>query len=224
MCDAAIEILGESGAKGLSHVKVDSRAMVPKGTTSTYFRTRSALLHAVAERLAERDHATLQSVMTQAVDAADASPHSGPSALANLLVAMAKEPFRTQIKARYELFMLATREPEVAELFQRNVSIEFAFLRELVHQLQQSAGVIVDDALEEDQATAMMAMISGITLTLVSGDPSFRDPGKIDRFLLATVVGMRITHEEAQAHQNEHEVSAVRAAVMEGDNVGGPLR
>ena len=60
LCDAAIELLAEHGAKGLSHLKVDAHAGVPDGTTSFYFRTRSALLLAVAERMAELDLATLQ--------------------------------------------------------------------------------------------------------------------------------------------------------------------
>ena len=55
LCDAAIELLAADGAKGLSHLKVDRKAAVPDGTTSFYFRTRSALLRAVAERLAELD-------------------------------------------------------------------------------------------------------------------------------------------------------------------------
>src|SRR6201982_4075974 len=62
LCDAAIQLLADDGAKGLSHLKVDGRAGVPDGTTSFYFRTRSALLRAVAERMVELDLAALQSV------------------------------------------------------------------------------------------------------------------------------------------------------------------
>src|SRR5271166_6850013 len=62
LCDTAIQLLAADGAKGLSHLKVDRKAGVPDGTTSFYFRTRSALLRAVAERLAELDLASLQSV------------------------------------------------------------------------------------------------------------------------------------------------------------------
>jgi len=39
-------VLGESGSRGLTHRAVDSAAKVPPGTTSNYFRTRSALLEA----------------------------------------------------------------------------------------------------------------------------------------------------------------------------------
>ena len=55
LCDAAIRLLADDGIKGVSHLKVDRKASVPAGTTSFYFRTRAALLHAVAERVAELD-------------------------------------------------------------------------------------------------------------------------------------------------------------------------
>ena len=48
--DAAIDILCDDGVGGLTHRQVDSRAEVPAGTTSNYFRTRQALLEATAQR------------------------------------------------------------------------------------------------------------------------------------------------------------------------------
>src|ERR1700710_3231882 len=75
LCDAAIELLAADGAKGLSHLKVDRKAAVPDGTTSFYFRTRSALLRAVAERMVELDLAALQEVAaTAGVEDGAASP------------------------------------------------------------------------------------------------------------------------------------------------------
>lgn len=74
LCDAAIQLLADDGAKGVSHLKVDRKAGVPDGTTSFYFRTRSALLRAVAERLAELDLADLQSVADDS-DGRGANPH-----------------------------------------------------------------------------------------------------------------------------------------------------
>ena len=44
--DAAIDILCDDGVGGLTHRQVDSRAGVPAGTTSNYFRTRQSLLDA----------------------------------------------------------------------------------------------------------------------------------------------------------------------------------
>ena len=51
--DAAIDILCDDGVGGLTHRQVDSRAGMPAGTTSNYFRTRQALLEATAARTVE---------------------------------------------------------------------------------------------------------------------------------------------------------------------------
>ncbi len=55
LCDAAIDVLGNFGSRGLTHAKVDQRAGLPAGTTSYNFRTRDALLLGIAERLDEHD-------------------------------------------------------------------------------------------------------------------------------------------------------------------------
>ncbi len=56
LADAAIDLLAESGMRGLTHRAVDGRAGVPSGSTSAYFRTRAALIEGVVRRLAELDH------------------------------------------------------------------------------------------------------------------------------------------------------------------------
>jgi DNA-binding transcriptional regulator YbjK len=53
--DAAIELLGTEGLRALTHGRVDERAGIPRGSTSNYFRTRSALLAGVTERIVERE-------------------------------------------------------------------------------------------------------------------------------------------------------------------------
>src|ERR1700761_7493801 len=78
LCDAAIQLLADDGAKGLSHLKVDRKAAVPDGTTSFYFRTRDALLRAVAERLAALDLESLQAV-------ADSADNPSPSLLSQVV-------------------------------------------------------------------------------------------------------------------------------------------
>jgi DNA-binding transcriptional regulator YbjK len=53
--DAAIELVGTEGLRALTHVRIDERAGLPKGSTSNYFRTRAALLSGVVERIVERE-------------------------------------------------------------------------------------------------------------------------------------------------------------------------
>src|ERR1700753_449794 len=111
LCDTAIQLLADDGAKGLSHLKVDRKTDVPDGTTSFYFRTRSALLRAVAERLAELNWESLQSVADSA-DARGANP--SPSLLSQVVIQAGSEPQLSHTKARYELTAPGSRDPELA--------------------------------------------------------------------------------------------------------------
>ncbi|AQA20766.1 putative transcriptional regulator, TetR family protein [Rhodococcus sp. MTM3W5.2] len=54
MVDAAIEVLAELGARGLTFRAVDSRAGVPPGTASNYFANRDDLLAQAGGRFYER--------------------------------------------------------------------------------------------------------------------------------------------------------------------------
>lgn len=54
LLDAAIRVLAESGARGLTHRAVDAEAEVPTGTASNYFRTRDALIAQLFERISQR--------------------------------------------------------------------------------------------------------------------------------------------------------------------------
>ena len=48
---AAVELLGTSGLRSLTHARVDARAGLPPGSTSNHFRTREALLIGVVEHM-----------------------------------------------------------------------------------------------------------------------------------------------------------------------------
>ncbi|GAB3220618.1 TetR/AcrR family transcriptional regulator [Glycomyces halotolerans] len=54
LTDAAIEVLADQGARGLTFRAVDQRAGVPIGTASNYFPSRDALLTQVGKRVFER--------------------------------------------------------------------------------------------------------------------------------------------------------------------------
>src|SRR5690606_25539769 len=53
LADAAVSLLADRGAHGLTHRSVEALAEVPAGTASNYFRSREALLIAAAERIVE---------------------------------------------------------------------------------------------------------------------------------------------------------------------------
>src|SRR3954470_19027190 len=63
---AAIDLLGEQGARALTHRRVDERAGLPAGSTSNSFRTRAALLAGVVDALAGQDAAGVDATLRPA--------------------------------------------------------------------------------------------------------------------------------------------------------------
>ena len=103
--DAAIAVLADQGARGLTHRAVDRAAGLPPGTTSNYARTREALLRLALARIAE-------------LDRAEGSAGVAGSGLADGVAQMVHrwitEPGQRQrFLARLELAFEATRRPEL---------------------------------------------------------------------------------------------------------------
>ncbi|OBF44650.1 TetR family transcriptional regulator [Mycobacterium sp. 852002-50816_SCH5313054-b] len=186
LCDAAIHLLAHDGAKGLSHLKVDRRAGVPDGTTSFYFRTRSALLRAVAERLAELDLATLQSV---ADDGSTAPQHPSPSRLSQVVIQAGSEPQLSRTKARYELTMQATRDPALAAILQQATDGFTKLHREILVQLMPRGGEL-EPAVVEDLSNITLTFINGLLLRFAHGDRIIESPEQLDGILTAIATGI----------------------------------
>ena len=186
LCDAAIRLLADDGAKGLSHLKVDRKAGVPDGTTSFYFRTRSALLRAVAERLAELDLAELQAV-------ADSSDPRGddpsPSRLSQVVIQAGSEPRLFRTKARYELTMQATRDPALAAILQQATDGFTKLHREILVQLMPH-GAELDPAVVEDLSNVTLTFINGLLLRFAHGDRVVDSPEQLDGILSAIAAGI----------------------------------
>ena len=103
--DAAIAVLADHGARGLTHRAVDQAAGLSPGTTSNYARTREALLTLTLTRIAE-------------LDLAEGAAGVAGSGLADNVARMVHqwivEPGRRQrFLARLELAFEATRRPEL---------------------------------------------------------------------------------------------------------------
>jgi DNA-binding transcriptional regulator YbjK len=197
LCDAAIHLLAGDGAKGLSHLKVDRKAGVPDGTTSFYFRTRSALLRAVAERLAELDLANLQSI----ADSTDGHRnHPSPSQLSQLVIQAGSEPQLSRTKARYELTMQATRDQALASILQQATDGFTKLHREILVQLMPR-GAELEPAVVEDLSSVTLTFINGLLLRFAHGDRIIDSPEQLDAILAAIATGIlkssdkgRLTH------------------------------
>jgi DNA-binding transcriptional regulator YbjK len=190
LCDAAIQLLADDGAKGLSHLKVDRKAGVPDGTSSFYFRTRAALLRAVAERVAELDLADLQTAADSAADRP-----SAPSALAELVIQSGHGPQLSRTKARYELIMHASRDPALAEALARTTEAFGNLHRNIVARLVPP-GTELDTAVIDDLSNVTMTFINGLLVRFAYGDHIVDSAEQVDRLISAIVTGILITDEQ----------------------------
>ncbi|SRX96164.1 putative TetR family transcriptional regulator [Nocardia brasiliensis ATCC] [Mycobacterium shimoidei] len=188
MCDAAIELLGAAGARGLSHPKVDQCAGVPAGTTSFYFRTRKALLQATAARLTELDNSDLARMSELAHDGSGS--YSGTAGLATMVTMAGVEPWLTRTKARFELALQAGRDPELAETLDQAARRFQQLIREAVKQWQP-AGTRPRRAVIDEQAFAALRFIEGVMLDYARGTRTTHSVKRIDRLIQAILIGVR---------------------------------
>ncbi|MEW1762052.1 TetR family transcriptional regulator [Streptomyces cyaneofuscatus] len=109
IADAALSTVASAGLRGLTHRAVDTAAGLPAGSTSYYFRTRSALISACYLRLAEL---TVADVDRWQAEHGGTDPDSAAEALAVLLHHWLTVGRDRQL-ARFELSLEATRRPEL---------------------------------------------------------------------------------------------------------------
>lgn len=111
LLDAALEVIAESGLRGLTHRAVDRRAGLPEGSCSAYLRTRQALLVAAAQHASASLRADAERLTSRLGPHGPGSPESVQLVTAQLIAWLA-EP--TRPLARLELTLEATRNDEVA--------------------------------------------------------------------------------------------------------------
>lgn len=185
LCDAAIQVLAEHGSRGLTHGKVDRRARVPEGTTSYYYRTRTALLRGVGKRVAEIDTANLQSVIDEPLDPLAPFAH-----LARLSLMQVDGPGLRLNRARQELVLEAARDPDLAQTSQEFVGRITAMAQDAIAHLQPGTD---DAALLAAQTTAVTTFIAGVFSRLAAGDRAIDDADQLARLLeaVATAVSLQ---------------------------------
>ena len=106
--DAALSVLAGSGMRGLTHRAVDGAAGIAAGSTSYYFRSRSALVAGCVDRLVQVDR-----------EVSAPGPVADVAAFLDLLVGVGQVMAgreRKRTLARYELSVAAMHDPELREL------------------------------------------------------------------------------------------------------------
>src|SRR5882757_8503999 len=193
LCDAAIELLAADGARGLTHLRVDRRAGFADGTTSFYYQTRSALLRGAMDRVIELDVADF----TAALNAGDVEGRVEGEALLSRLAEQALrtavEPERSRARARFELMMIASREPQLSgaldALMDRFVAISEAAVAQV-----QPAGVPPDQELIKDQAFAVVNFLGGFLFRLAYGLVRLDSAKSLEGYLHGVIAGVAAEH------------------------------
>jgi DNA-binding transcriptional regulator YbjK len=193
LCDAAIELLAEDGARGLTHLRVDRRAGVADGTTSFYFQTRSALLRGATDRVVQLDVADFTAAMNEAKAARGDKAESLLSQLAEQALRTAVEPERSRARARFELLMVAARDPELSAVFQGLMDQFVAISEEAVTQLQP-ADRPADRELIREQASAVVTFLGGFLFQLANGLARLENAKQLEGYLHAVIAGVAAEH------------------------------
>jgi AcrR family transcriptional regulator len=186
-------LLADDGSRGLSHLKVDRAAGVPDGTTSFYYRTKSALLHGIADRIAELDLAALAAVVSATASSAEQSPR-GPQQVSRLATAVfnaSREPALSRTKARIELSLHADRDAALAA----KIQVYFERFQEMIRDVV--AGLTLDDGSDPDllkrQQFAVMMFIGGVMAGLAMGFQTVYSAEQIDHHIAAIIAGEHAT-------------------------------
>jgi DNA-binding transcriptional regulator YbjK len=183
LCDAAIELLAEDGARGLTHLRVDRRAGVADGTTSFYFQTRSALLRGATDRVVQLDVTDFTAAM------GEIDKESLLSRLAEQAMRTAVEPERSRARARFELLMAAARDPELSAVFQTLMDQFIAISEAAVAQVQPE-GVPRDEELIREQAFAVVTFLGGFLFRLANDLGRLENAKKLEGYLHAVIAGV----------------------------------
>jgi DNA-binding transcriptional regulator YbjK len=125
LADAAIALLAETGVHGVTHRAVERRAGLPVGTASNYFRSREALLVAVAERVGELHYADMDTAGAAHQPSSTGTRERTVELIAGSLLAAATA-YRGRYLAIFELRLESLRRPALAEslnaLLERSVA------------------------------------------------------------------------------------------------------
>jgi DNA-binding transcriptional regulator YbjK len=175
--DAALAVLAAKGSRGLTHRAVDEAAGLPSGSTSNYFRTRSALLEA-----AQRRHVELDLPPASLLDQVGDGRLSKEQAKGLIMAALTRvlEPEgRPLVAARYELILEATRR----EGLRRQHALARQRIVDLAELALRASGCRTPDR----HAAQLVAVMDGIALDqLMEPDSSLDRAGigeLIDRLL-----------------------------------------
>ncbi|MFE9784493.1 TetR/AcrR family transcriptional regulator [Nocardia salmonicida] len=108
----AVELIATQGIRALTHRAVDTRLALPPGSTSYYFRTRQALIEAVAEGITARSRADFLAAQQEFANRQSLDPAQVARDIATWLDQLLTHR-RNDLIARHALIIEVLSDPEL---------------------------------------------------------------------------------------------------------------
>ncbi|TDQ54483.1 TetR/AcrR family transcriptional regulator [Actinorugispora endophytica] len=211
LADAAIALLAEEGAHGLTHRAVEARAGVPAGTATNYARNREALLVAAAERVLELHLADMATATAPADETHPATRRTTDTHdLAEILAASlwtAATDLRDRYLAIFELQLEARRRPALAAVLARLNTTALTATTELHNE--------TGTPVPETAIPVLVTLYSGTLFTLVTLPADLLDREQVHALAQAMARGA-LTGSETQTPPAETEPGHLTAGERTG--------
>ncbi|GAB3957971.1 TetR/AcrR family transcriptional regulator [Streptomyces sparsus] len=181
IADTVINTVAAHGLRGLTHRAVDTAAGLPPGSTSYYFRTRTALINAGYLRMVELDLTDLEGAA-----GGEPEPRGPAGSAADTLAALLHHWLTTARErqlARFELSLEAARQPDLRP------ALHAAGLAARARAATLLSGVGADAP--EAAAELLLAWIDGLLYDRLAGALAQSRP-EPDRTELTAVAGIMI--------------------------------
>lgn len=162
---AAVDVVADSGLRGLTHRAVDRRAGLPEGTCSAYLRTRVALLVALAEHVAGLLEHRVEALARDLASRAD-DPVAVAEAVTDLTVGWVRAP--SVVRAQAELSLEAARQPDLVVVFEGWRHRLLATVAEIGRRAGRER--------PEQDAVVVVAAVEGLLVTAVRMPAGEREP------------------------------------------------
>ena len=145
IAECAVTIIADQGPRALTHRAVDQSLKLPAGSTSYYFRTREALLEAIALYIVERSRSAFTGLL---------GTHIAPARLAAEYLDDLLTHRRNELIARYALLLELRENPELCKLLAGSL-----FSQEKAYEAFQSVGVADPDSATENFLSLLEGLI-----------------------------------------------------------------
>lgn len=144
------------------------------------------MLRAAIDRVIELDIADF----TAALEAARSGQvDSLLSQLSEQALRTAIEPERTRARARFELMMIAARDPELSTMFDGFME-QFVAISEAAVEQVQSADTAHDRELIKEQAFAVVTFLGGFLFRLAYGLTQLDSAERLESYLRSVIAGV----------------------------------